>query len=62
MIVEFYEGVDGDHRWRLKARNGRIMADSAEGYTTHSKSVLAWRKIQKKLGFTDYNIRYTYKY
>jgi len=30
--VEVYRGKDGGWRWRVKARNGRIVADSAEGY------------------------------
>lgn len=31
---EVYEDSEGDYRWRLVARNGKIMADSAEGYTS----------------------------
>lgn len=30
--VEFYRDVAGDWRWRIKAANGRILADSGEGY------------------------------
>ena len=30
---EVYEDRAGQHRWRLKAANGRVVADSAEGYT-----------------------------
>ena len=33
--VEFYRDRAGEWRWRLKARNGRILADSAEGYTRY---------------------------
>lgn len=29
-----YEDDEGDWRWRLKSANGRIITDSAEGYTT----------------------------
>lgn len=29
-----YEDQSGDWRWRLVAANGRIIADSAEGYTS----------------------------
>lgn len=34
-LLEFhpYEDVRGEFRWRLVASNGRIMADSSEGYT-----------------------------
>jgi uncharacterized protein YegP (UPF0339 family) len=31
-IGEIYRGEDGDWRWRVRAANGRIVADSAEGY------------------------------
>jgi uncharacterized protein YegP (UPF0339 family) len=30
---ETYEDAAGEYRWRLQAPNGRIVADSAEGYT-----------------------------
>jgi uncharacterized protein YegP (UPF0339 family) len=30
--VEIYEDASGDHRWRAKSNNGRIIADSGEGY------------------------------
>ncbi|MES3001356.1 MAG: DUF1508 domain-containing protein [Pseudomonadota bacterium] len=32
--VEFYKDRKGQHRWRLIASNGRVVADSAEGYVT----------------------------
>lgn len=31
---EIYRDKAGDHRWRLRAINGRIVADSAEGYAS----------------------------
>lgn len=31
--IEVYEAKDG-WRWRMKARNGRIVADSAEAYVS----------------------------
>jgi uncharacterized protein YegP (UPF0339 family) len=34
MHYEYYEDSKGEWRWRLKASNGRIIADSGEGYTT----------------------------
>lgn len=41
--VEFYEGDDGDYRWRVQAANGEIIA-TGEGYT---------RKPDAKRGFQD---------
>ena len=29
-----YKDRSGDYRWRFKSSNGRIIADSAEGYET----------------------------
>jgi uncharacterized protein YegP (UPF0339 family) len=31
---ELYRDAGGQWRWRLRARNGRIVADSAEGYAS----------------------------
>lgn len=33
MSAEIYQDRKQEWRWRLKARNGRILADSGEGYT-----------------------------
>lgn len=30
--IQVYEDVRGEWRWRLVATNGRVVADSAEGY------------------------------
>jgi uncharacterized protein YegP (UPF0339 family) len=32
MTYIYYKDNKGEWRWRLKASNGRILADSAEGY------------------------------
>lgn len=37
--VEVYRDTAGKWRWRFRASNGRILADSAEGYTTRSKAI-----------------------
>ena len=34
MTFEIYAGNDGWWYWRLKAGNGRIVADGAEGYSS----------------------------
>lgn len=33
MDIEVYEDEAGEHRWRMTASNGRIVADGGEGYT-----------------------------
>lgn len=32
MRFELYREAGGDWRWRLRTRNGNVVADSAEGY------------------------------
>ncbi len=32
LTYEIYREPNGDWRWRLKSRNGKTIADSAEGY------------------------------
>lgn len=32
MRLELYTDRRGKHRWRLRARNGRIVAESGQGY------------------------------
>lgn len=35
---EVYPDAKGEYRWRLKSKNGRIVADSGEGYATRNKA------------------------
>ncbi len=37
MTYEYYKDNKGEWRWRLKAANGRIIADSAEGYVSETE-------------------------
>lgn len=36
MKFELYKDAKGEWRWRLKASNGKIVADSAESYVNKS--------------------------
>ena len=40
---QIYKDKKGEWRWRLVARNGRIVADSAEGYKTKWG---AWKAVK----------------
>ena len=40
-----YRDAVGEWRWRLRARNGRIVADSGEGYTRRAAAAAAFEKI-----------------
>lgn len=44
MKVHIYNAKDG-WRWHLRARNGRIVAESGEAYTTKAKARAGWNKV-----------------
>lgn len=44
---EVYEDAEGEWRWRVRARNNRIVADSGEGYVRRSGA----RKAMLRLVF-----------
>ena len=35
-VIMFYKDKQGEWRWRLKARNGKVLADSGEGYKRYA--------------------------
>ena len=37
MTYHYYKDSKGEWRWRLKAGNGRIIADSGEGYASEQE-------------------------
>lgn len=46
MRVEFYSDKRGKHRWRLRARNNRIVAESGQGYgRRHDAKHAFWTTI-----------------
>ena len=38
-VVEFYQDEKGEWRWRVRAGNGRVVGDSAEGYKRKADAV-----------------------
>lgn len=42
---DFYEDARKEWRWRLVAANGRIIADSGEGFTTKGGAVINARTV-----------------
>ena len=44
-LVEIYEDAGGGHRWRAKAQNGRIIADSGEGYDSRGNAERAAAEV-----------------
>jgi len=43
--VEFYPDKSGDWRWRIRARNHRIIAEGGEGYETKAGCVRAYERL-----------------
>ncbi len=37
--AQVYQDTAGGWRWRIRAENGRIVATSGEGYSSHAKAV-----------------------
>ncbi|MDZ7745218.1 MAG: DUF1508 domain-containing protein [Halobacteriales archaeon] len=48
--IEVYGDEGGDYRWRLVHRNGNILADSAEGYSSRSNARRAADRFQEVAG------------
>jgi uncharacterized protein YegP (UPF0339 family) len=44
--IKIYRDSAGDYRWRLLGSNGRIMADSSEGYATKYNCSLAVERFR----------------
>lgn len=47
MKFHIYQDARGEWRWRLKARNGRIVADSGEGYVRQGNAVRAAEMVRE---------------
>jgi uncharacterized protein YegP (UPF0339 family) len=45
--AEFYEDKKKEHRWRLKAKNGQIVAVSSSGYTTKADAEKSLETLTK---------------
>ena len=58
LTFEIYQDKSGEHRWRLKATNGQIIATSGQGYKDKRDRDGAIERIQKdaatKLKFETY--------
>lgn len=49
MQFRIYSDNAGEWRWRLVAANGRIVADSAEGYVSRRNALRACDRVQSEL-------------
>ena len=50
MKFEIYKDDADDFRWRLKAANGRIIADSAEGYQKKAACIRGIKLVKRSHG------------
>ena len=48
MTFEIYPDRSGEYRWRLRARNGELMAVSEEGFTRKSSCLNSVKRIQEE--------------
>jgi uncharacterized protein YegP (UPF0339 family) len=46
MTYYYYKDKTGEWRWRLKSSNGRILADSGEGYTGEQECLDAIDRVK----------------
>lgn len=46
--LEIYRDKQKQHRWRLRAANGRVLADSGEGYRRRIDCLRGARKLFPK--------------
>jgi uncharacterized protein YegP (UPF0339 family) len=51
---EVFADAGEEYRWRLRHRNGNVLADSGEGYATASNARRALRGVRETVGPADY--------
>jgi uncharacterized protein len=44
---EVYKDGQGQYRWRLRARNGQVIATGGEGYTTKANALGGIKAVQR---------------
>lgn len=51
-VFDVYQDAVGEWRWRLWAKNGKVVADSGEGYKRKGMAVRACERMQDMSGST----------
>lgn len=46
MKLIYYRDTAGEHRWKLVARNGKIVGSSSEGFSTRKKAKDNYDKVR----------------
>ena len=44
--VEFFKDKRGDWRWRVRARNGKLVATAGEYFASKSNAKRAWKQFR----------------
>lgn len=57
MRFTVYKDKRGEHRWRMRADNGRIIADSGEGYKTRPGAIKAVVRMFKAFDWGEELVR-----
>ena len=57
-VLLIYRDHGGDWRWRLKAGNGKIVADSSEAYSSKTKAERAATELARHVGTAVLKMRY----
>jgi uncharacterized protein YegP (UPF0339 family) len=56
--VHIFTDRNGEFRWRLRSRNGKIVADSAEGYELRSQAVKGITMIAAAFKADEFDTRF----
>jgi len=60
MKVQTYIDKAGEYRWRLRARNGRVIADCGEGYRNKRNLLIALKNMARSAGFTGTDLGFAF--
>lgn len=52
--LRYYKDEKGEYRWRLKSKNGRIVAESGEGYNRIEMAVKGFSVVKELLRNDDF--------
>lgn len=58
ITFEVFQGNDKDWYWRAYAKNGRIVADGAEGYANKSNAIRAIESFMENLRGKGWDIKF----
>ena len=56
MKFEVYADRSGEFRWRLRARNGELMAVSEEGFTRKNSCLNSVKRIQQEAASAEIEV------